>query len=53
MSPDTRSVLNQSCGWIVAVWLAFAFFSDGFAAVGAMSTVALWAILTRYLEDSQ
>ena len=58
MSPDTRSVLNKSCGWSVAFWLLLCLFTDPWwgAAVcitGAVVTVMVWAILTRYLEDGQ
>lgn len=48
--------LNISMGWIVAVWLLAPVFSKtgGYAfyacMAGAVATVIVWAILTRYLE---
>jgi len=58
MRPDTRYVLNKSCGWSVAFWLLLCCFASPWWAgaaciIGAVVTVMVWAGLTRYLEDRQ
>ena len=56
MTPEARSTLNASCGWTVATWLVFTLFVEDWThglvtMTGAVFTIMVWAILTRYLGD--